>query len=222
MSQHDYDIANATAPNARADINNALKALASTSSGGSAPSTTYANMIYYNTTNNVFYKRNEADSGWVNLGTVDETANTFTPSSLTFTPVQQGGGTGQNTNKIYLGWSGTNLKVQIDSSDQGDILTDTNFQAKLTDKLADGTLNAVGTYAFLSVGLNNINQTSGNNVSGSALKYASLRSEYYAGGTSAAQFEISATSPSGTWKLMGDSFTGARNNFTSLFLKVAG
>jgi len=221
MSQHDYDIANATAPNARADINNALKALASTSSGGSAPSTTYANMIYYNTTNNVLYKRNEADSGWVNLGTVDETANTFTPSSLTFTPVQQGGGTGQNTNKIYLGWSGTNLKVQIDSIDQGDILTDTNFQAKLTDKLAAGTLNAIGTYAFLGADISNINLSSGSNVAGSSLKYASLRSEYYTGGTSAAQFEFSATSPSGTWKLLGEAFTTSQNNFTSIFLRVA-
>ena len=80
MSQHDFDIANQTAPNARADINNALKALASVSSGASAPSTTYANMLYYNTTDNILYKRNEADSAWIPMGTVDEVNSKFTPS----------------------------------------------------------------------------------------------------------------------------------------------
>jgi len=80
MSQHDFDIANQTAPNARADINLALKALASNSSGSVAPTTTFANMTYYNTATNILYKRNEADSAWITLGTVDETAGTFTPS----------------------------------------------------------------------------------------------------------------------------------------------
>lgn len=84
MSQHDFDIANQTAPNTRVDINNALKALASVSSGASAPTTTYANMIYYNTGNNILYKRNEADSAWITVGTFDETAGTFTPSGLVF------------------------------------------------------------------------------------------------------------------------------------------
>ena len=39
MSQHDFDIANQSASSARADINNALKALASLSSGATEPST---------------------------------------------------------------------------------------------------------------------------------------------------------------------------------------
>lgn len=81
MSQHDFDIANQTASNARADINNALKALASLSSGATAPTTTYANMLWYDTAANQIKKRNEADSAWVTLGTVDDTAGTFLPSS---------------------------------------------------------------------------------------------------------------------------------------------
>jgi len=83
MSQHDFDIANQTAPNTRADLNLALKALASVSSGASAPTTTYANMIYYNTSDNKLYKRNEADSAWITVGTFDEGAGTFTPSEPT-------------------------------------------------------------------------------------------------------------------------------------------
>lgn len=81
MSQHDFDIANQTASNARSDINNALKALASLSSGASAPSTTYANQLWYDTTNNQIKKRNEANSGWVVLGTVDDSAGTFQPTA---------------------------------------------------------------------------------------------------------------------------------------------
>lgn len=81
MSQHDFNIANQTASNARSDINNALKALASLSSGTSAPSTTYANQLWYDTTNNQIKKRNEANSGWVVLGTVDDTAGTFLPTA---------------------------------------------------------------------------------------------------------------------------------------------
>ena len=80
MSQHDFHIANQTAPNTRTDLNLALKALASTSSGTSAPTTTYADMLYYNTTSNTLFKRNEADSGWISLGVVDESLG-FTPSN---------------------------------------------------------------------------------------------------------------------------------------------
>lgn len=44
--------------------------------------------------------------------------------NLGFTPVQQGGGAGQGANKIYLGWSTTKLRAQVDATDQGYILTE--------------------------------------------------------------------------------------------------
>lgn len=40
-------------------------------------------------------------------------------ANLGFTPVQQGGGSGQDTNKVYIGWSAAGLKCQVDASDQG-------------------------------------------------------------------------------------------------------
>lgn len=43
--------------------------------------------------------------------------------ALDFTPVQQSGGTGQLTNKVYLGWSGSGIKIQVDQSDLGHIVT---------------------------------------------------------------------------------------------------
>jgi len=77
MSQHDFNIANQTASNARVDINNALKALVSLSSGSTAPSTTYANMLWYDTANNILKMRSEADDAWINVGYLDQSANAF-------------------------------------------------------------------------------------------------------------------------------------------------
>jgi hypothetical protein len=84
MSQNDYTIANQTTPLFRADLNNALQALASNSSGATAPATTYANMTWYDTGTNTLYMRSEADDAWIALGTLNQSTNTFTPAgSLT-------------------------------------------------------------------------------------------------------------------------------------------
>ena len=48
------------------------------------------------------------------------------PARLGYTPVQQGGGAGQGTNKVYMGWGGSRLKVQVDSTDQGNVVFDTH------------------------------------------------------------------------------------------------
>lgn len=73
MSQHDFSIANQTASNARADINNALQALASNNSGNSAPSTTYANMWWYENDTNLLKIRNESDNAWISVAYLDGT-----------------------------------------------------------------------------------------------------------------------------------------------------
>jgi len=82
MAQHDYVIDNQTAPNFRADLNNALLAIVSNNSASSAPSTTYANMIWYDSGANILKMRNEADDAWINLGTLDQAANTFAANIL--------------------------------------------------------------------------------------------------------------------------------------------
>lgn len=75
MSQHDFNIANQGFPATRADLNNALAALASTSSGTSAPSTTFANQFWYDETNNILKFRNEADGAWIDLFYLDQSNN---------------------------------------------------------------------------------------------------------------------------------------------------
>ena len=49
-------------------------------------------------------------------------ANSKQPN-LGFTPVQQGGGAGQEGQKIYIGWSPSGLKAQADELDLGNIVT---------------------------------------------------------------------------------------------------
>jgi hypothetical protein len=73
MSQHDFDIANQGFAAFRADLNNALKALGSVSSGTEAPTTTYANQLWYETDTNILHIRNEANSAWLDLMVIDQT-----------------------------------------------------------------------------------------------------------------------------------------------------
>ena len=76
MSQHDLDIANQTFPNTRSDLNLALKALGSNQSGGSAPSTTFANQFFYNTTSNLLQIRNEDNDAYITIAELDQANDT--------------------------------------------------------------------------------------------------------------------------------------------------
>jgi hypothetical protein len=72
MSQHDGNIANDTGQAVRSDINNALGALFTLSSGASAPATTIAHMLWADTTNNLLKQRNAANTVWFVRGTLAE------------------------------------------------------------------------------------------------------------------------------------------------------
>ena len=83
MSQHDFNIDNQSAPAFRGDLNNALEALATLSSGGTAPSTTYANMLWYDSANNILKMRSEADDAWIDIGTLNQSTNVFEVANIT-------------------------------------------------------------------------------------------------------------------------------------------
>jgi hypothetical protein len=44
-------------------------------------------------------------------------------ADLGYTPVQQGGTSGQNNNKVYIGWDGTGLRAKVDATDQKYLFT---------------------------------------------------------------------------------------------------
>ena len=82
MSQHDLTINNQGFPAFRADLNDALQALGSTQSGTTAPSPTFANQLWYDTTNNILKFRNEDNDAWISLLTLNQTADTVSSLSL--------------------------------------------------------------------------------------------------------------------------------------------
>ena len=53
MAQHDYDIANASFPTVRTDINNVLSAINTCNSGSSRPSSAVAGTIWLDTSGDV-------------------------------------------------------------------------------------------------------------------------------------------------------------------------
>jgi hypothetical protein len=81
MSQNDFTIANQSFPSFRSDLNSALQALASNNSGDTAPSTTFANMWWYDSANNILYIRNEDNDAWIQFATLDQTNDLFVVTS---------------------------------------------------------------------------------------------------------------------------------------------
>lgn len=71
MSQHDMDVANGAGVVVRADINAALQALASLSSGASAPSPSFPCQLWADTATSRLKRRNAANSAWVDEGPLD-------------------------------------------------------------------------------------------------------------------------------------------------------
>ena len=77
MAQHDYNIANQTAANARTDINNVLSAIATNNSGTSAPSTTFANQWWYDTDDFILYIRANGNDAWIPVAYLDQIGDNF-------------------------------------------------------------------------------------------------------------------------------------------------
>jgi len=78
MAQHDLSIANQGFPSFRSDLNDALLALGTTSSGDTAPSTTYANQLWYDTANNIIKIRNEDNDAWISLIELNQSTDAIT------------------------------------------------------------------------------------------------------------------------------------------------
>ncbi len=127
MSQNDLVISNQTFPSFRSDLNNALQALGSLNSGSSAPSTTYANMMWYDTSANILKVRSESDSTWINVGYLDQSNHLFKildNTVVTNTSGTQTGILGDQATSIWETGTGTtqslvspaNVKAAINAS----------------------------------------------------------------------------------------------------------
>ncbi|WP_223538801.1 hypothetical protein [Pseudomonas sp. BF-R-12] len=71
MSQHDMTVDNGSGLGVRTDINSALQALASLSSGASAPSPSFPCQLWADTGTSRLRRRNIANTAWVDVGPLD-------------------------------------------------------------------------------------------------------------------------------------------------------
>jgi hypothetical protein len=130
---------------------------------------------------------------------------------LNFTPVQQGGGAGQDANKVHIGYSNALgiVKVQVDAADMGAMWTDAIGAEKVRSAIASFVVGAVGTYGmFRAAGGSTV--TSSLNAGGSL-----FYSDAY--GLS------SQGPPAGTWMLMGalNNTDNSTDDSVSIYLRVA-
>jgi len=110
MSQHDQDLANQSGATFRSDVNSALGALFSSSSGATEPSVTVAYMWWADTTSGLLKQRNAANNAWISvarladfalpsvqgqLATAFTTGGSSTAYTLTPTPALTALATGQ-------------------------------------------------------------------------------------------------------------------------------
>jgi hypothetical protein len=207
MAQHDYIIDNQTSASLRADLNNALAAIVSQNSGTTAPSTTYPNQFWYDTTNDQLKQRNESNTVWVTLGTVDQTNNKFEPNQTFSTQAQAEAGS-ENTKAM------TALRTA-----QAIAVLAVPTAAQVLNATAAASVGAVGTYAWLlqpnysSTGL-----VEGGTYAGSSLVYFAMMS----GSNGGVYIGFTGSSPAGTWRSMGfnnDPNGGIRRG--AVFLRIS-
>ena len=202
MSQHDLDIANQTASAVRSDINNALQALGSTNSGASAPATTYANMLWYDTTANILKIRAEANDAWISIGYFDQSADAFRILDDTQVTNTSGTQTGLLGDQSTATWeAGTGTTESLVSPAKVKAAIDALAPSQSTDAYAVGTYAHVGRYSTV---VHNIGDT----VAGSELfSWELYSSNDLRSGTTSATAPATAegqaqTSFTGTWRWM--------------------
>jgi hypothetical protein len=171
MSYHDFTIENQGFPATRADINNALQALASTSSASTTPTVNFANQLYYDTTNNLLKMRSTSSpSQWITLAYFDQSNYKWEIRSSVVQAVDSGGielKTDEGTTRVTVSDSGAVDVVGTLTAARGvgDTLTDAsntgsvtldfsatqNFVLTLTGNvtLANPTTETVGQSGFI-------------------------------------------------------------------------
>lgn len=110
MATHDYVIDNQTAAQFRGDLNNALSAIVSQNSSATEPSTKFANMIWYDTANNLVKMRNEDNDAWINLYYLDQSTDAIhllDDTSVVNTSGVEQGILGDQANGTWIAGTGT-------------------------------------------------------------------------------------------------------------------
>ena len=140
MAQHDYDIANQSGANFRADLNNALDAIVSNNSGSNEPSTKFAYEWWVDTTNDLLKIRNSANNAWITLP-LSITADNATSGALTVN------GNLTTTGSVDINGQELILDADADTSITADTDDQIDFKIAGSDKLS---ISSAGTLSLTS------------------------------------------------------------------------
>ena len=216
MAEHDYIIDNQSAPAFRADLNNALQAIVSQNSKGTAPSVTYANMFWYDTASNWLFARNETNSAWIRFAFFDQATNRISlvdDTSIVNTSGAQVGLLGDQSTGTWQAGTGTTQSLVSPANVKAAILALTPpppSSVPTTEQVAAATAGigagAVGSY-MAAAGPGNQNAAFGATISGTVLRPTSF-------------LGVSGSLQGGTWRSMGNLSTASGGNGT-LFLRIS-
>ena len=131
MATHDYIISNASGAAVRADLNNALAAIATNNSSATAPTTTYAYQWWADTGSSptVMKLRNAANSAWITLFQLD--------GEWSLIPFENGTAAAPS---IYFKDSGTDTGIFSPGTDQVGITTGGSVRLTTSTTAFTGTL----------------------------------------------------------------------------------
>lgn len=196
MAQFSYSILNVTAAAARSAINNVLSAIVSQNSGSSEPSPPFANMIWYDSSANILKMRNENNSTWITLATLDQAASTAS-SPATFATTQE--------------------------AEDGNDTTKTMNAARVKESIEKRQLFshlAVGSYAHLT---NNTTSqmNAGSSYAGSSLLWGIIVGTGGAGTAAQGTWRLMGQSLRGKWTQSGEEGASTEYRYGGLFLRIS-
>jgi len=144
MAQHDLNIANQTFPSFRSDLNSALEALGTLSSGATAPSTTFPNQLWVDTAADpILLKiRNNDDDAFITIGKITATTDLFTLVADTISEAT--GAAGVTADGVLLKDGGITVSGAINVADQ--LLNRAVLQDYAIEGSAVGNVGATRTF----------------------------------------------------------------------------
>jgi hypothetical protein len=235
MATHDYVISNQSSLSARGDINSVLQAILTNNSNGTAPTTTAANMLWYDTSSNELKMRDESDSGWIVIAYLDQTNDRMQVRSDVIQAASAGGIDVKNSSGTTI----IDLQVASQATSEAgtnntELMTPLRTKQAIDENAQSFTWKAVGTYALGFVnGPNNggpsLSTAEGVDVSGTIIypvnhwgnADGNLSTEEGIGDFSRV-YRSNPAFGSGTWRRMGPSSgSGTSPGRVALYLRVS-
>jgi hypothetical protein len=144
MAQHDYVIDNQAFPATRADLNSVLQAIVTNNSGSSAPSTTFANQIWYDSSANILYIRNEDNDANIPLLQLDQSGDVAATLATIIDVLDKSGTNTAGTDLTIRAGAGTGTgaggKIILQTADGGSSGSSVNSHATAVTIADDGNV----------------------------------------------------------------------------------